>query len=146
MVTLREITAETVRQICDLKPCVHQERYVAPVAVSIAQAHFTPAAWFRAIYADELPVGFLMLRREPDGRTVFLWRLVIDCSHQGQGYGRVAVLEALREASSWSGFTMVVTSCFPGNGSPLGFYARLGFDETGEVGPTGEILMRRPLG
>jgi hypothetical protein len=29
--------------------------------VSIAQVHFRPEAWFRAICADDTPVGFVML-------------------------------------------------------------------------------------
>ena len=34
-------------------------------AVSLAQAHFTPEAWYRAIYAGETPVGFMMLDDDP---------------------------------------------------------------------------------
>ena len=60
-VSLREITADTVRTICALRVTPAQERLVAPNAVSIAQAHFEPAAWFRAIYAGDEPVGFAML-------------------------------------------------------------------------------------
>ena len=56
-VTLREITAETVRAICNLDVAPEQRGYVAPNAVSIAQAHFQPRAWFRAVYAAETPVG-----------------------------------------------------------------------------------------
>ena len=49
VVTLREITGDTVRTICALRVAPAQERLVAPNAVSIAQAHFEPGAWFRAI-------------------------------------------------------------------------------------------------
>ena len=91
VVTLREITAETVRTICDLEPHEAQNGFVAPNAVSIAQAHFNPAAVFRAIYADEEPVGFIMWRPEDDGANCFLWRFMIDRRHQGKGYGREAI-------------------------------------------------------
>jgi diamine N-acetyltransferase len=144
-VTLREITATTVRAVCELKPCAGQERYVAPVAVSIAQAHFTPTAWFRAIYAGEDPVGFLMLRKEPENGTCFLWRLIIDCDHQRRGFGRAAVSEAIQEVLRWRGITAIVTSCGTGEGDPRGFYAQLGFQETGQIGPTGEIILRKEL-
>ena len=50
-VTLREVTAETVRTICDLQVRPEQQAFVASNAVSIAQARFDPKAWFRAIYA-----------------------------------------------------------------------------------------------
>ena len=61
VVTLREISRSTVRTICMLDVAPGQDRLVAPNAFSIAQASFHPEAWFRAIYADETPVGFAML-------------------------------------------------------------------------------------
>ncbi|MFN7569839.1 MAG: hypothetical protein ACK5TK_00070 [Betaproteobacteria bacterium] len=60
-VSLREITADTVRQIIALAVAPEQQRFVASYAVSLAQALFTPEAWYRAIYADEEPAGFVML-------------------------------------------------------------------------------------
>ena len=58
-VSLREVTSETVRQICKLSDTLSeaQKRMVAPNAVSIAQAHFEKLAWFRAVYEDEEPGG-----------------------------------------------------------------------------------------
>ena len=64
-VTLREVTRENLDDILDLKVIREQENFVASNAVSIAQAHFYPVcpetAWFRAIYADEVPVGFVLI-------------------------------------------------------------------------------------
>ncbi len=54
-VTLREITAETVRAVINLSVTEHQKRFVASNAVSLAQALFAPEAWYRAIYLDEEP-------------------------------------------------------------------------------------------
>jgi hypothetical protein len=51
-VTLREISAATVRQITDLAVAPEQQRFVATNAVSLAEALFTPEAWYRAVYAD----------------------------------------------------------------------------------------------
>jgi diamine N-acetyltransferase len=58
-VSLREITEETVVTVCRLSDTLSplQKKMVAPNAQSIAQAHFSEHAWFRAIYADEKPVG-----------------------------------------------------------------------------------------
>ncbi|MBF6223479.1 GNAT family N-acetyltransferase, partial [Nocardia abscessus] len=62
-ITLRRITAWTVTDICDLSETLSDEQreMVADNAVSIAEAHFSENAWFRAIYLDETPVGFVML-------------------------------------------------------------------------------------
>ena len=40
-VSLREITADTVREICRLRVAPGQEGFVAPVAESIAEAYFS---------------------------------------------------------------------------------------------------------
>jgi diamine N-acetyltransferase len=59
---LREITKESLRDITRLSVSPEQERLVATNAESIAEAYFLPdIVWLRAIYADDIPVGFLML-------------------------------------------------------------------------------------
>src|SRR5947209_3030079 len=59
-VTLREVTQENVRSICALEVGESQKNFVAPNATSIAEAHYSDKAWFRAIYADDTPVGFVL--------------------------------------------------------------------------------------
>jgi hypothetical protein len=69
-IALREITKENLSGILKLKVASYQEKFVASNAVSIAQAHFSPlVAWFRAIYADEVPVGFVMLEDDPNNSS-----------------------------------------------------------------------------
>jgi len=63
-VTLREVTADNLGVVLALEVLEEQQNFVASNARSIAQAHFHQEAWFRAIYADEVPVGFLMLHDE----------------------------------------------------------------------------------
>ena len=65
-VSLREVTKDTLQSILDLKVSPDQEQFVATNAKSIAQAHFYESAWFRAIYADDVPVGFVMLSDVPE--------------------------------------------------------------------------------
>ena len=62
---------ETARAVCALEVGPEQHGYVAPNAVSIAQAHFEPKAWFRAVHADETPVGFVMLHQDPEESAYF---------------------------------------------------------------------------
>jgi diamine N-acetyltransferase len=71
------VTAETVRDICNLQVLHEQKGFVAPNAVSIAQAYFEPNAWFRAIYAGEVPVGFVMLYISQEESEYFLWRYML---------------------------------------------------------------------
>jgi len=62
-VALREVTAPTVREVCKLAVSPDQQRFVAPSAMSIAHAYFEPAAWFRAVHADDTtrPSAFVMI-------------------------------------------------------------------------------------
>jgi diamine N-acetyltransferase len=64
-ISLREVTAETAREIMRLEVNDAQKHFVAPNSVSIAQAYFEPKAWFRAIYADDTPGGLPDALRRP---------------------------------------------------------------------------------
>lgn len=130
-VTLREITGDTVRAICRLEVAESQQGFVAPNAVSIAQAHYEPRAWFRAIYADETPVGFTMVYDDPDEAEYFLWRFMIAAPYQGLGFGRKGLSLVIDYIRSRPNAAALQTSYVPGEGSPAGFYRKLGFVETG---------------
>lgn len=130
-VSLREVSKETVRAICNLQVAPGQEGFVAPNSVSIAEAHFEPRAWFRAIYAGEEPVGFVMLYDDRDKPEYFLWRLMIAGPFQGKGYGHRAMQLVIDEVRTRPGATELLVSWVPGEGSPEAFYLRLGFEPTG---------------
>ncbi len=78
------MTSQTVEDVCALSVAPGQERFVAPNAVSIAEAYFCKKAWFRAIYADETRVGFLMLHDDPQKGEYHLWRFMIAQSHKAK--------------------------------------------------------------
>lgn len=144
-VSLREITADTVRAICNLAVREDQQQFVAPNAVSIAQAYFSEFAWFRAIYADEIPVGFLMLEDQPEKPEYFLWRLMIDIRYQHLGFGRRAIELLVEHVKTRPGATELLTSVHQAEGGPQAFYEKLGFELTGEC-EEGEAMMRLHLG
>jgi diamine N-acetyltransferase len=143
-VSLREVTADTVRAICRLDVRPQQRGYVAPNAVSIAQAYFQPRAWFRAVYADETPVGFVMLHEDPDKEEYFLWRFMVAAEHQGRGYGRRALDLVVDHVRERPGARELLSSYVPGDDGPGEFYRRYGFVETGEL-DDGEAVIRLPL-
>jgi diamine N-acetyltransferase len=127
-----------------------QRPFVATNAKSIAEAHFHPEAWFRAIYAGDHPVGFLMLHDEslrPNPRQLgyyFLWRLMIDASYQGRGFARQAVELLCEHVRVRPHGRKLLTSCRRGAGSPEGFYRKLGFRPTGQE-VHGEVELFRVL-
>lgn len=151
-VSLRPITRETVWSIVDMKVAPEQERFVGPNSDSLHEALFAPEAWFRAIYADDTPVGFVMLGENcnahgplstPTGEY-YLWRFMIAAEHQGRGYGRRALELLIASLEVRPEVTMLVTSCGTGEGSPRDFYRKLGFEETGEI-VDDEVVLQLPL-
>ncbi len=151
-VSLREITPANRAAIEALTVTAEQSEYVAGVAASLVEAAETPDAcpWYRAVYVDDTPVGFVMIS---DGITVdnpdylgpyFLWRLLVDQRHQGRGYGTAAlglVVEYLRTRPD---ARVLITSCVQGPASPIGFYLRQGFRATGGV-HDGELVLELDL-
>jgi diamine N-acetyltransferase len=133
VVTLREITADNVRAVCDLELEPGQERYVAPAATSIAEAHYEPAAWLRAIYAGDGLVGLVLLFLDQEKPEYGVWRLMIAAGHQGKGYGREAMQRVIEHVRTLPNATELLLSYVPGPGDPSGFYKALGFEETGRV-------------
>jgi len=133
IVSLREVTGETVGAICRLEVSEAQKHFVAPNAVSIAQAYFEPKAWFRAIYADESPVGFLMLYDNPEEHEYFLWRFMIDARYQKLGFGKRAMDLLIDHVRTRPGVREMALSCHPGEDGPEPFYRRYGFTLTGRM-------------
>ena len=140
-VTLQEVTQENLNLILGLKVTREQEKFVASNAVSIAQAHFHPdIAWFRAIYADKQPIGFVMLEQDRINSSYSLWRLMIDERFQRQGFG-AQTINLILEYVKTLPITVLLTSCVPGSGSPKKFYEKMGFVDTGNLDEDGEIIM-----
>ena len=76
-VTLREITAENDAAVRALAVGPGQELFVDSVEHSLDEAASTPEAnpWYRAIYAGDQPVGFVMLSLDiPPGHPEHPWR------------------------------------------------------------------------
>ena len=144
-ISLREVTKENLREVFRLKVHPEQERFVAPNSISIAQAYFDrDVAWFRAIYADDTPIGFVMLHDEPSASKYYLWRFMIDHRYQKSGYGGRALEQVIDYVRQRPGARELTTSVVPGDGTPGPFYEKLGFAYTGEL-DEGERVMRKLL-
>jgi len=150
-ISLREITLETLHEILKLSVAPEQMEYVASNAVSIAQAHFHPEAWFRGIYAGDEAVGFVMLEDwslSPDpaaDRPVLLWRLMFDKSQQRKGFGNEALKQIVEHVRTRTSLDHFFTSCVEGPNTPKPFYLKFGFVETGRQ-IEGETVLRYDFG
>jgi diamine N-acetyltransferase len=144
VVTLREITEQNIEPVLWLKVSPDQEKFVANNAVSIAQGCYNKRAWFRAIYADETPVGFVMLSIDEEEPEYYLWRYMIDARYQKLGFGRRALEQVIAHVRTMPRAESMQLGCVEGEGSALGFYESMGFRLTGEH-EEGEAIMMLDL-
>lgn len=143
-VSLQEITKETFFGICQLSVSPEQKLCMDTVAESLAEANFYDTAWFRAIYADAIPVGFVMLDDRPSESKYYLWRFMIDAQYQGLGFGRKAMELIIEHVKTRPNATELLTSVMQIEGGPQGFYERLGFKLTGEYADRSDCLNQNP--
>lgn len=151
-VILRPITDENHDQVVALRVAPSQTQFVGTVAEALADAEEIPEgnAWHRAVYADDAPVGFVMLSWNvvPQPPRIigpwFLWKLLVDERHQGRGYGR-EVVELVAQIVRANGATELLTSCFQDVDGPNAFYRHLGFTPTGEFDAAGETILSLKL-
>ena len=144
MVTLRAIIEDNFDDIIAMKR-PEGEGFVAPNSVSLAQCWLyrnNGDVFPCAIYAEETPVGFLLL--EEDERTLVIWRIMLPEEHTGHGYGRAAVEEVIRRARASGKYDRLQLDCAPENHRARRLYERLGFRPTGEMNH-GSVEMALPL-
>ena len=152
MISLRPIDASNRVAVAALRVGPGQERFVSGVEDSLLEAAEYPDARpvYWAIYAEEAPIGFVMISDGiPEGHPeyigpYFLWKLLIDERSQGRGLGRATLDAIVAYVRDRPGAEALLTSAVPGEGSPIGFYERYGFERTGDV-HEGEIVLRRSL-
>ena len=151
-IEFREITDRNRAAVVAIHAGPAEGRYVPSVANSIEEAAETPEGkpWYRAVYLEGEPVGFVMLSwdvtpKPPDiSGPWFLWRLIVDERHQGRGIGRAIVEEVVRLIRA-EGATELLTSHGMGEGDPGAFYERLGFVPTGDFDSDGDRILRLDL-
>ena len=150
-VDLVEVTADNAWQVFALRTHKSQERFVAPMAYSFADALFPEAVdgapvvpWMRAVVADGEIVGFVMLAVSTEQHPEpFLWRLLVDRLHQRRGIGK-SVLDLVVNECLQRGDKTLLVSWEEGKGSPREFYLRNRFLPTGRI-VDGETEARRQL-
>jgi diamine N-acetyltransferase len=117
----------------------NQRGLVASVAQSYADALFPPKyetgipkPWIRGVLRNGVPAAFLMCAEPtPEQEDPWIWRLLVDKSHQGFGVGSFAVQAAIIRYRELQ-LPRVLVSWKPTENNPSGFYRKLGFVETGE--------------
>lgn len=147
MITLRKITLENRRAIFNLEVSEDQRRFVASNLSSVASCYVLAINGGHpfpfAIYADEQPVGFVMITYRITGYELptiahdsyCILRLMIDRQHQNRGYGREAmnkILEFIRTSPAGPAHYCWI-SYKADNAAAKKLYESFGFRDNGEI-------------
>ena len=152
MVTIRPVRREDVRPLIALTVAPEDATFVAPNAVTLAEAPYETGAHVFAIWADDRLVGlaalvdnrdYSYLEPDDDPNSAFLWRLMVGSDHQRQGIGHAAMHQVFDWARARA-LPRLFTSVVAGNTAASRFYESLGFALTGRD-IDGEAEMLRHL-
>jgi diamine N-acetyltransferase len=149
VVSLRPLSDSNRQAAEALRVSPSQERFVSGVAESLLEAaeHPDARALYWLVYAEDTPVGFVMIADEvgsPEYIPHYLWKLLIDERYQRQGFGSATLDLIVEYFRGRPGVEVLTTSAAEGDGSPITFYERYGFEQTGEV-HSGEVVLRLKL-
>ncbi len=124
---------ERAREFLFLDVNENQKNLVATVAQSFADALFPPAdyengaplPWIRGVLHNSKPAAFIMCADPTEQqKDPWLWRLLVDKSHQGCGIGKFAVESVLARYKAM-GCPRVLVCWAPIEGNAGDFYKNL---------------------
>ncbi|MHC6802023.1 GNAT family N-acetyltransferase [Vibrio antiquarius] len=144
-IELRSINQGNFYEICQLQVAENQLDQVDSNAISLAEANFMDFPWFRGIYAEDKPVGFILVNADTSTGRFYLWRLMLDQTQQSKGYGRKAIDLLSEELLNEFGVATLYTSVVDSADSPKDFYLNCGFVPTGNLVAGREIELRATL-
>ena len=130
---LRTINHDNFYEICQLEVASNQVNHVDSNAISLAEANFMDYPWFRGIYVNNEPVGFILVNADTLSGKHCLWRFMLDKSQQAKGYGRNTMKLLSAALSNEFGVSALYTSVVASPDSPKGFYLHCGFIPTGNL-------------
>lgn len=97
-----------------------------------------------AVMADSQAIGFAMYALDPDDGNHWIYRLMIDSSHQGKGFGSKALAALIKTMATIPGCDAIYLGVYPDNIRAYALYQRFGFRETGQI-IGGETVLRLGL-
>ena len=134
MVQLKEITKDNLDEVLRQSVAEHQNSFVSITADSLAQAYvYRDTAFPFAVYADEKPVGFIMLGYYESRKQYTLWKFLIDKEYQGKGYGKEALKQGITYLKEQFDAKEIYTGVSLGNEAAKGLYKSMGFTQTGLI-------------
>ncbi|NEU25648.1 GNAT family N-acetyltransferase [Paenibacillus polymyxa] len=145
IITLKAVDKRNWEECVELEPSLEQQRFMVSNLYSIAECQFLDGFVSKAIYNDDVLIGFTMFGKDPDDGNYWVYRFMIDERFQGQGHGYNAmllVIDEIRKASDRTDIIMIGYK--PDNELARKLYEKAGFREEG-ISPWGEMLAKYRL-
>lgn len=101
MIRLELVNKDNFDQVLDLEVAPKDQRRVASVEYSLAQAWLfrdSEVLFPYAVKSGQLTVGFLLLSYQPMENSYYIWRLLIDQKYQNQSFGKEVIRQVLQRA------------------------------------------------
>ncbi len=144
MLHLETITKDNWVKAISLRVREDQVNFVASNAVSLAQLNFLENFHSKGIYLGEEMIGFALYGIDEDDHEYWMYRMMIDQKHQGQGYGKEAIqlviddIKAIKEDRHQT----ITLSYEPSNEHAKRIYEKMGFKEIDGLMISGEQVAR----
>ncbi|WP_418026455.1 GNAT family N-acetyltransferase [Paenibacillus sp. JJ1722] len=142
MIKLKEVCKDNWEECISLKPKQEQMELIASNLYSIAEAQFLNGFSSRAIYEDDVMVGYTLFGLDQDDHNYWIYRFMIDERYQRNGYGFEAMTKLIEEIRNREDRTdIIVLGYNPENEPAKKLYMRAGFKEEG-IAPWGEMIAK----
>jgi len=109
------------------------EEFVASNAFSIAQSKIQEGWTVKAIYNEDLMIGFTMYGYCNEYDFYEICRFMIDHKYQGKGFGRFSLRKIIEEMKKNEDCKDIHISFDPKNNIARSLYESLGFKDTGKT-------------
>lgn len=143
-ISLREITEDSKEDVLQIQVKETQCGYIETVEACLEEAKICKMYKPVGLYVDDSVVGFAMygfFPEEGDNGRVWMDRLLIDASFQGEGLGSLTLVALLERLKSEFNCEEVYLSVYEDNVVAIKMYEKAGFCFNGERDENGEKVM-----
>lgn len=144
MIKFEKITEKNYESTINIKVTQKQKKVIATVSESLADAYAIKQLKPFLITFNNQPVGFILFYIDKKEEFYEICRIMIDKRHQNKGYGRLAMVKAIKYLKN-KGAKVITLSHQVDNPYPSHLYLSLGFKYTGVIEDGIEKMMELKL-
>jgi diamine N-acetyltransferase len=138
MITLKDVTKQNWFDIIRLSSAEDQknkvfEKTIASNCLSLAQASIEENWTVKAIYQNDMPIGFTMYGYSDELAGFEICRIMIDYKFQRNGFGKKALLLVIKEMVNQFKCDEIFITFVHENEIAKQLYLSVGFKDTGKV-------------